>query len=140
TPVSTETAQVQQFSKNNQPTGVTITGASPSITTAQHAANGVQIVTGSGTVTVDDPECMNVKGGGVVAWVDRVKASTLPSANLGVLSVGSAVASLIKQNQSAWLQAPNTNPAGWSNQGEPHWCLLAQAYTADLATIPKPWN
>jgi hypothetical protein len=141
TPVWTETALAKPFNKNNVPSsGVTITGPNPSITTVQHAANGVQIVTGSGTVTVDDPDCTNVAGGGVVAWVDRVKASTLPSANLGVLSVGSAAASMIKQGQSLWVQVPNTNPAGWSNQGAPHWCLLAQAYTSDGTTIPKPWN
>jgi hypothetical protein len=138
--VSTTAAAPTQFTKNNQPTSVSITGSSPSITTVQHAANGVQIATGSGTVTVDDPDCMAVVGGGVLAWVDRVKASTLPSANLGVMSVGVSAASLIKKGQSLWVQVPNTNPSGWANQSEQHWCLLAQAYTADGTTIPKPWN
>jgi hypothetical protein len=141
TPVWTETAQAKAFTKNNLPSsGVTITGVNPLITTVQHAANGVEIATGSGTVTVDDPDCLNVAGGGVVAWVDRVRASTLPNANTGILSVGSAVASLIKQGTSLWVQVPNTNASGWANQGVPHWCLLAQAYTSDGTTIPKPWN
>lgn len=141
TPVWTATAQTKPFTKNNQPSaGVTITGANPSITTVHHAANGVQIVTGSGTVTVDDPDCLNVAGGGVIASVDRVRASTLPNANIGVLSVGSAVASVIKQSTSLWVQVPNMNTSGWANQGVPHWCLLAQAYTSDATTIPKPWN
>jgi hypothetical protein len=75
-----------------------------------------------------------------MASVDRVKASTLPSGNLGVLSIGSAAVGLIKAGQKAWVQVPNTNPAGWGNQGEQHWCLLAQAYTSDNATVKKPWN
>jgi len=137
--VSTATAQTVPFRSNNVPTSVTITGASPSLTTISRTANGVRVNTGTSTVFVDDPDC-TVVGGGVVAWVDRVKASTLPSANLGVMSIGSGVVGLIRTGQSAWVQVPNSNPAGWGNQGEKHWCLLAQAYTSDGTTIPKPWN
>jgi hypothetical protein len=149
TAVFTDLAQAKPFTKNNASTsGVTITGANPTIKTIKHAANGVEIFTGTGTTTVDvdDPDCLNVVGGGVIAWVDRVRASTLPNANSGVLSVGSGAASLIKKSTSLWVQVPNTNPSGWANQGVPHWCLLAQAYTDDwttmpmTATIPKPWN
>jgi hypothetical protein len=138
--ISTATAQSTQFKRNNVPTNVSITGPNPSITTVAHTANGVQIATGSGTVTVDDPDCTGAVGGSVMASVDRVKASTLPSANLGVLGVGSAAVSLIKAGQSAWVQVPNMNTAGWANQSEQHWCLLAQAYTSNVAVIPKPWD
>jgi hypothetical protein len=138
--ISTVTAQTTQFRKNNIPTSVSITGPNPTITTRQKTANGVDVVTGSGTVTVDDPDCTNVAGGGVLAAVDRVRASTLPNANQGVQSVGVGVASLIKQGQSLWVQVPNSNTSGWANQGVSHWCLLAQAYTQDGTTIAKPWN
>jgi len=138
--VSTSSALSIQFTKNNVPTAVAITGPAPSITTVAHTANGTQIVTGSGTVSVDDPDCTMV-GGGVVAWVDRVKASTLPSGNLGVMSVGSGMAAgSLKPGQSSWVQVPNSNPLGWANQGEQHWCLLAQAYTSDGTTVARPWN
>lgn len=138
--ISTATATVISFRKNNAPTSVSIVGPNPSIVTNQHAANGVRVNTGSGAfVDVDDPDCTAV-GGGVAVTVDRVKASTLPSANLGVLPVGSGVVGLLRVGQSAWVQVPNTNPSGWANQAEKHWCLLAQAYTSDGTTIPKPWN
>jgi hypothetical protein len=140
--ISTATAMQTSFKQNNVSTSVTITGPNPTITTKSHGANGVEIFTGTGTVkvTVDDPDCTSVVGGGVLARVDRVKASTLPTANLGVQGVGVSVASLIKQGQSKWVQVPNQNVSGWANQGEPHWCLLAQAYTQDLTTISRPWN
>jgi hypothetical protein len=135
------------FKQNNVSTSVTITGPNPpnpTITTKSHGANGVEIFTGTGTgtvnVMVDDPDCTGVVGGGVLARVDRVKASTLPTANLGVQGVGVSLASLIKGGQSKWVQVPNQNVSGWANQGEPHWCLLAQAYTQDLTTIQRPWN
>ena len=69
-------------------------------------------------VLVDDPDCTFV-GDGIVARVDRVKASTLPTANLGVLAVGTASAfSLKKGDAPRWVQVPNTN--GWANLGEEH--------------------
>jgi hypothetical protein len=139
--VSTATAQETHFKRNNNvPTSVDITGnpPEPSITTNQHAALGVAVDTGSGTSVVDDPDCTLV-GGGIRVTVDRVKASTLPSANLGVLPVGTAALGVLRQGQSAWVQVPNTNASGWANQSERHWCLLAQAYTAD-GTIPRSWN
>jgi hypothetical protein len=137
--VSTATAVVVPFKINNAPTSVTIVGLNPSLTTLAHGARGTRVNTGSGaTVDVDDPDCTLV-GGGVRVTVDRVKASTLPSGNLGVIAVGtgSALGSLLHAH-SAWVQVVNSN--GWANQSEPHWCLLAQAYTADDTTIPKPWN
>lgn len=135
--VSTTTAKTVQFRKNNVPTTVSITGNSPSITTNQHAANGVEVKTGSNTVTVDDPDCTLV-GGSIIVRVDRVKASTLPSANLGVMPIGNAVIDSLPVNGSRWVKVPNQN--GWANQGESHWCLLAQTYTSDGTTIPCPWN
>jgi hypothetical protein len=137
--ISTATAKVVPFKSNNVATTVTISGANPSITTVTHTANGVRVNTGSTTQNVDDPDC-TVVGGGVAAWVDRVKASTLPSANLGVVSVGSGVVGLIRTGQSAWVQVPQQNASGWANQGERHWCLLGQAYTSDGTTVAKPWN
>ena len=138
--VSTKTAAVIPIKKSNVSVSVQMVGPNPSITTIQHAANGVQINLGNGTLyTVDDPDCTFI-GGGITVWVDRVKASTLPSGNLGVLSVGTAQISQLAINQNAWVQVPNTNPSGWGNQSEPHWCLLAQAYTTDGVTIPRPWN
>ncbi|MEK6225533.1 MAG: hypothetical protein AABM40_04475 [Chloroflexota bacterium] len=137
--ISTATAQVVSFRKNNVPTSVGISGANPSITTNQHAANGVHVITGGSPVDVDDPDCTTV-GGGIAVIVDRVKASTLPSANLGVLGVGSATLGVLLIGQNRWVQVPNSNASGWSNQGEQHWCLLGQAYTSDGSTIPRPWN
>jgi hypothetical protein len=135
--VSTATAALTPFKKNNVSTTVTITGANPSISTTAHAANGVSVVTGSGTITVDDPDCTAITTG-VTVHVDRVKASTLPSANLGVVSVGTAVAGPLPVGGSRWAQVPP--PIGWANQTETHWCLLAQAYTSDNTTIPVAWN
>ena len=136
--VSTATATATPFKKNNATLAVPIVGANPSITTLAHNANGVRIDTGSGaTMDVDDPECTAV-GGGIVVHVDRVKASTLPSANLGVVSIGTSMAGALAQGQSVWVQV--SNPSGWANQGETHWCLLAQAYTSDSAIIASPWN
>jgi hypothetical protein len=67
--VSTADAQVEQFRKNNSPYTIPITGATPSITTIQHAANGIRVNTGAGaTVDVDDPDCTLV-GGGIAARV-----------------------------------------------------------------------
>ena len=137
--ISTSTAAVTSFRANNSPTSVTIVGANPSITTQAHAALGVKVNIGNGTiVSVDDPDCTFV-GGGVRVAVDRVKASTLPTANLGVVAVGTgSVAGSLPRNRSAWVQVVNSN--GWANAGEKHWCLLAQAFTADGTTIPRPWN
>jgi hypothetical protein len=137
--ISTATAGTVPFKSNGMITSVTIVGPNPAIRTINHAARGVQVNTGSGaTVDVDDPDCTFV-GGGVRVTVDRVKASTLPSANLGVVPVGtgSVVGSLLR-SRSAWAQVVNSN--GWANASEKHWCLLAQAYTADGTTIPRPWN
>ncbi|MBI5118863.1 hypothetical protein HZA56_20535 [Candidatus Poribacteria bacterium] len=136
--VSTATATETQFRKNNAPTSISSTGANVSMTTTAHTANGVTVNTGNGTtVTVDDPDCTLV-GGGIIIRVDRVKASTLPSANLGVLPVGTAVLGILQVGKNSWVKVPNQS--GWANQSEKHWCLLAQAYTVDGATIPRPWN
>lgn len=136
--ISTATAMSTPFKKNNLTTSVSSTGANVSLNTTAHAANGVTVNTGNGTtVTVDDPDCTSV-GGGVIVRVDRVKASTLPSANLGVITVGTATIGQLLKGKTAWVQVPNT--AGWANQSEPHWCLLAQAYTTDGTTVPRAWN
>ena len=137
--VATANAQEVTFRRNNVAVlGITSTGTNPSITTNMHAALGVTINRGDGTtVNVDDPDCTFI-GGGVVVHVDRVKASTLPTANLGVVPVGTAVLGAIRQNGFSWVQAPNQN--GWANQSETHWCLLAQAYTVDGTTVPRPWD
>jgi hypothetical protein len=112
--------------------------SNPSITTRQAGANGVDILRGpAATVTtVDDPECTQVNSGTLVR-VDRVKASTLPTANLGVQAVGLSNAGPLSVGQSRWVQVANAN--GWVNQSEPHWCLLAQTYTADGTTVARPW-
>jgi hypothetical protein len=137
--ISTVAGALTSFRQNNLPiAAIASTGQSPSITTNTHTALGVAIDTGNGTtIDVDDPDCTFV-GGGVVVRVDRVKASTLPSANLGVLPIGTAVLGALRQTGSSWVQVPNQN--GWANQSEKHWCLLGQAYTSDLTTIPRPWN
>src|SRR5262245_28609754 len=137
--VSTANATPAQFREGNVPLTIASTGASPSITTNTHQAYGVSIDTGNGThVDVDDPEC-TFEGGGIIVRVDRVKASTLPTANLGVLPIGTAVLGTLRQNGFSWVQVPNQN--GWANQSEQHWCLLAQAYTQQIsATIPRPWD
>ena len=136
--ISTATAVQTPFRKNNLTTSVGSSGANVSITTTAHTANGVSIDTGNGsTVTVDDPDCTLV-GGGITVRVDRVKASTLPTANLGVLPIGVAALGLLKVGKFAWVQVPNQN--GWANQSEKHWCLLAQAYTADGTIVARAWN
>lgn len=136
--VSTTNAQEVKFRQNNVPLDIISTGANPSITTNSHTALGVTIDRGNGATTdVDDPDCTFV-GDGVLVRVDRVKASTLPSANLGVLPIGSAVLGALRQNGFSWVQVPNQN--GWANQSENHWCLLAQTYTIDGITVPRPWN
>lgn len=127
------------FRQNNAPIpDIAPTGTGFSITTQTHGAMGVVVGTGGGTtVLVDDPDCTFV-GGGIRVSIDRVKASTLPTANLGVAHVGDAVIGTLRQNETGWVQVPNQN--GWANQSERHWCLLAQAYTVDGTTIPRPWN
>jgi hypothetical protein len=136
--ILTATAKLTSFKKNNVATSVGSTGANVSITTTAHAANGISINTGNGTiVTVDDPDCTLV-GNGITVRVDRVKASTLPTANLGVQPIGVASLGQLLAGKNAWVQVPNTN--GWANQSEKHWCLLGQTYTTDLTTIPRPWN
>lgn len=136
--ISTTTASQTPFRKNNAPTSIGSAGANVSITTNAHTANGVTVNTGNGTtVTVDDPDCTLV-GDGITVRVDRVKASTLPSANLGVLPIGVGVLGKLLVGKSAWVQVPNQN--GWANQSEKHWCLLAQAYTVDGTTVARPWN
>jgi hypothetical protein len=139
--VSLPTAQQISFRQNNVPAVVTARAVHPVITTIQHTANSVLIDKGDGIqgnfVTVDDPDCTAVAQTLQVA-VDRVKASTLPSANLGVVAVGQASAGPLPIGTSKWVQVPNG--MGWANQGEEHWCLLAQAFTLDGTTIPRPWN
>lgn len=138
--ISTTTALQIDIKTNNIKTSVQMAGSNPSIKTLQHAANGVQINLGNGTLfLVDDPDCTFI-GGGITVTVDRVKASTLPSGNLGVMSVGNGQVGQLAVGKNYWVQVPNTNPSGWGNQSEKHWCLLAQAYTDDLATVPRPWN
>ena len=138
--VRTATAQVVGFRRNNAAiAALSVLIDSPSITTWQSGANGVDVVrepAPAAATTVDDPECTAVDIG-VVVRVDRVKASTLPSANLGVRPVGLSVVGPLSAGQSRWVQV--TNGSGWANQSEPHWCLLAQAYTADGVTVPRPW-
>jgi len=137
--VSTSKAQVVSVLQNNAPISVGIAGANPSISTITHGAKGVAVNTGAGTVNVDDPDCTSL-GGGITVAVDRVKASTLPTANLGVLSIGTASLGSLAAGKSMWVQVPNTNVSGWANQSEQHWCLLGQAFTSDGTTIPRPWN
>jgi hypothetical protein len=135
--VSTETGAVTSARINNVATPVSTDGQTPTITTNAHTARGVAINPGSGaTIFVDDPDGTAATRG-LEVRVDRVKASTLPSANLGVLPVGSAAGGPIPPGGFAWVQVPNTT--GWSNQGETHWCLLAQAYSVSTA-IPQPWH
>lgn len=136
--VSTATAKVVPFRKNNGTTSIETTGLNVAVRTVAHAANGIEINTGNGTlVLVDDPDCTFVPGG-VQVRVDRVKASTLPSANLGVVGIGTSVLGALAKNATQWVQVANQN--GWANQNERHWCLLAQAWSVDGTTIPRPWN
>lgn len=136
--ILTASAKPTSFKKSNVATSVGSTGANVSIMTTAHTANGVSISTGSGTIVmVDDPDCTLV-GSGITARVDRVKASTLPTANLGVQPIGSAALGQLLVGKTVWVQVPNTN--GWANQSEKHWCLLAQAYTTDMTTVVPPWN
>jgi hypothetical protein len=139
--VSLSTASRTTFKRNNLPVTVQCVATAPKITTAAHVANGVSIDIGNGLVasfvTVDDPDCTAIAQSAQVV-VDRVKASTLPTANLGVLAVGQASAGPLAVGAVKWVQVPNM--IGWANQSEPHWCLLAQAFTLDGTTIPRPWD
>jgi hypothetical protein len=137
--VETASAQVVDFRLNNAALGTLLVVISnPSITTRQAGAGGVDILRGpAATVTyADDPECTKVNTG-VIVRVDRVKASTLPTANLGVRPVGVSAGGPLSAGQSRWVQVANASD--WVNQSEPHWCLLAQAYTADGTAVPRPW-
>jgi hypothetical protein len=139
--LSTEEGTTTSFKSMNVPANISTNGPHPSISTDAHTANGVTLKRGDGiqqsTIQVDDPECTALPDT-VQVVVDRVKASTLPSANLGVLPVGNASAGPLLMGQSVWVQV--ANPNGWANQGEEHWCLLAQAFTTDNTTIPRPWT
>ena len=139
--LSAEWGIESEFKINNVPGNITTNGPYPAITTDAHTAQGVTIKRGDGiqtsTIMVDDPECIAISET-VQVVVDRVKASTLPTANLGVLQVGNASAGSLFVGNSTWVQVPNFN--NWANQGEEHWCLLAQAFTMDGTTIPRPWN
>jgi hypothetical protein len=141
--LSAEQGTTAQFTINNVPTTIATNGPSPSISTTTHTAQGVTVKQGDGqlmsTIQVDDPECTALPDTLQVV-VDRVKASTLPTANLGVMSVGQASAGPLMVGQSKWVQVPNQNMNHWGNQGEEHWCLLAQAFTADGTTIARPWD
>jgi hypothetical protein len=141
--LSAEQGATAQFKSNNVPRTVATNGPFPSISTAAHTANGVTVKLGDGvtmsTIQVDDPECTALPDT-VQVTVDRVKASTLPTANLGVMSVGQASAGPLVTGHFKWVQVPNQNVNLWANQGEQHWCLLAQAFTADGTTILRPWD
>jgi hypothetical protein len=126
---------------------VTLTpGPGASITTNTHTALGVTVqpVTNPPPVgpsaTIDDPDDTESFGGFAV-HVDRVLASTLPTANWGVRLVGDAIAGVIPTSTlpggNYWVQVPNR--VGWDRLGESHWCLLAQAFYAN-AGLPRPWN
>lgn len=110
----------------------------PSIETRTQTANGVGIDTGDGTFRRRDGSDCTFVGGGVSVRVDRVKASTLPGASLGVLPVGTASGGTLAAGASRWVQVPDTQ--GRADQGEQHWCLLVRAHTADGTTIPLHWN
>jgi len=139
--ISTEQGVLSTFRSNNGVlTGLTTIPAHPTISTAFHTALGVTIDRGDNRsfYTVDDPDCAAIYQDVQVA-VDRVKASTLPNAQWsGVLAVGVASGGPLPAGTSKWVQVPNGND--WHNLGEDHWCLLAQAFTVDGTTIPRPWN
>jgi hypothetical protein len=135
---------VNPFAKRSG-SSVTLTpGAGASITTNTHTSLGVTVqpVTGPlGPITrIDDPDDTE-SFGGLTVHVDRVLASTLPTANWGVKLVGAAMAGVIPTGAlpggDYWVQVPNW--VGWDRQGESHWCLLAQAYD-EKSGLSRPWN
>jgi hypothetical protein len=135
--MSTQTGSSVPAKRNNVSVQVSTDGPAPTITTDAHTLNGVTVHPGTGAnVTIDDPDDSQTFGG-LTVHVDRVKASTLPSANLGVKLVGAAISGEIPYPGSRWVQVPNR--VGWDNQGESHWCLLAQAYD-ETAGIHRAWD
>ena len=135
--LSTETAGPVAARQGGVAVSVTTNGGAPTITTNAHTALGVSVFQGSGAPTlIDDPDDTRVFGG-LTVHVDRVKASTLPSANLGVRLIGAGIAGVIPQGQSRWVQVPNR--VGWNDEGESHWCLLAQGYD-ETAGIQRAWD
>jgi hypothetical protein len=115
--LSAEQGTTAQFTSNNAHINPPATnGPSPSISTMTHTANGVTIKLGDGmatsTIQVDDPECTALPDT-VQVVVDRVKGSTLLTANLGVVSVGQASAGPLLVAESKWVQVPNQNANGW---------------------------
>lgn len=71
--ISTATAKPGHFSKNGSTQSITATGPSPSITTNQHAANGVRVNQGDGTtIDVDDPD------GTLRVGICKVQSFTFP--------------------------------------------------------------
>ena len=119
-------------------TDIDTTGPAPGVTTIAHTANGVQVDRGSGgaPVVIDDPDDTE-KFDAMTVHVDRVKASTLPTANLGIVLVGAAIAGELGANQSRWVQVPNR--VGWAKDTEAHWCLLAQVYD-EPALVHRVWD
>jgi hypothetical protein len=138
--VSARTAKNDGFKQGNLPISVQIWNAAATITTQHQSAFGVAIggMPGHPDVFVDDPDCTFAPGG-VVARVDRMKVSSLLAPTGGVVSVGDSVASILARGESRWVQVPNVNPLGWGNQGQTHWCLVAQAFTTD-GQVPLAWN
>lgn len=147
--VSTITGQKAALRLNNANIGDPhCTGDNPGITTVRSGAGGLQVKSGDkiGAVrvteiitTADDPDCTFI-GGGITVRVDRVKASTLPSANLGVVGIGEATLGVLEKAKSAWVEVPKMTGNDWDNEGESHWCLLAQTYTSDGSIIRRPWD
>jgi hypothetical protein len=147
--VSTITGQKAALRFNNANIGDPhCTGDNPGISTLHSGAGGLEVKSGNkiGTLRAtqiitlaDDPDCTFI-GGGITVRVDRVKASTLPSANLGVVGIGEATLGVLEKAKSAWVEVPKMVGNDWNNGGESHWCLLAQAYTSDGSIIQRPWD
>lgn len=140
--VSTLRGATTQSRQLNIAHAVSTDGPNPIITTVTRTSRGVSVDTGSAGIDwIDDPDGTAARGG-LEVRVDRVKASTLPDAHLGVLPVGAAAAGpltggSVSSPTWSWVQVPNK--VGWDRELESHWCLLAQAYSPSHG-IPVAWN
>ena len=137
--ISTRDAALAPTLTNGGPLNATPLGTAYSMTTVRHSARGVNVDRdgGAGTIVqMDDPDGTETSGG-LVVMVDRVKASTLPNANQDVRPVGVAGAGTVATGAYTWVQVPNAT--NWLNDGEEHWCLLAQVYD-EAEGLARVWD
>jgi hypothetical protein len=109
---------------NNVVTSVSVTGASPTITTTGQGRLGLTLTQASSTA-IDNPECL--KGGSVTVEARRVLCSTMPGA-MAPVQVGSGPsAAAIWPGASIWVEIPRHRFTRLGTVSPEHWCMQARA-------------